>query len=157
MPNAQKRPGPRLVRDAEPEISWRYCARIGPGEYPAYSRSATVYRDRQFKRWVCAVQFDILDGSLTRVLARLTWYLNLGSGDKPRAGRRGGYWAAWVEANNGQPKREDRVSPGVFAKRYAIVSVSDTTKNHRQITVMGEDSYSVVRNVLRWETGAAGK
>jgi hypothetical protein len=117
----------------------------------------TVYYDRQFKRWVCAVQFDILDGSLTEVLARLTWYLNLGSGDKPRAGRRGGYWAAWVEANNGQPKREDRVSPRVFAKRYAIVSVSDTTKNHRQITVTDEDSYSVVRDVLRWETGATAK
>lgn len=145
---------PFLVRSREPDISWRYCARIEPGEYPAYARSARVYRDGQFKRWVCAVQFDILDASLTEVIARLTWYLNLGSGDKPRAGRRGAYWAAWVKAKGGQPKRQDRLSSDLFARRHAIVFVDDTAKNHRQITVREEDCYSVVREVVRWETGA---
>lgn len=149
--------GPLIVRDKEPEISWRYCQRIEPGKYCAYSRSVKVYRDGQFKRWICAIQFDILDGSLTTVLARLTWYLNLGSRDEPRAGRRGAYWGAWVRANNGQPKRTDRLSPRIFVKRYSTVLVGDTTKDHRQITVTGQDSYSVVRDVLCWETGACAK
>ena len=149
--------GPSLVRRAEPEIAWHHCDRMEPGEYPALSRSAKVYRDGQFRRWVCATQFDILDVSLTKTLARLTWYLNLGSGEKARAGRRSSYWAAWVKANNGQPKRTDRLSPSVFVKRYAIVSVGDTTKNHRQIAITAEEGYSVVRDVLRWETGGTAK
>ena len=153
----KKRVGPSLVRRAEPEIAWHYCDHIGPGDYPAFSRSAKVYRDGQFQRWVCAVQFDILDASLTKTLARLTWYLNLGSGEKARAGRRAGYWAAWVKANDGQPKRTDRLSPSVFVKRYAIVLVGDTTKNHKQIAITAEEGYSVVRDVLRWETGGTAK
>jgi hypothetical protein len=153
----QKQPGPPLTRQPEPEIGWRYCARIEPGQYPAYSRSAKVYRDAQFKRHVCAVQFDVLNESLTETVARLTWYLNLGSGEKPQAGRRRAYWAAWIKANGGQPKRRDRLSPEVFLRRYAIVSVGDTTKNHQQITITAEESYSVIRDVLRWDTGAPSR
>jgi integrase len=51
----------RRVRQRQPEISWTFAARIEPGEYPAYCRSVSIYRDGQFKRWVCAVQFDALD------------------------------------------------------------------------------------------------
>jgi hypothetical protein len=136
-----------------PEISWTFTPRIDPGQYPAISRSATVYRDRQFKRWVCAVQFDILDSSLINILARLTWYINLGTGDKPHAGRRGNFWAAWVRANGGPPKRNDRLSPRVFERRHAVVRVNDTGKNHRQDKVGAEESYSVVREVVEWPTG----
>jgi hypothetical protein len=142
---------------AEPEISWRHCDRIEPGTYPAYSRSARVYRDGYFKRWVCAVQFDILNETLTEVLARLTWYLSLGSGTQPHAGRRGKYWAAWVKANGGPPKRIDRLSTRVFVKRQAIVPVGCTTKNHLQIAVTAEEGYSVVREVLSWETGGPSR
>jgi hypothetical protein len=142
---------------AAPKVSWRYCARIEPGEYPGYSRSTKIYLDGEFKRWVCTVQFDILDESLTKVIARLTWYLNLGSHQTPHAGRRGAYWAAWVKANGRPPKRQDRLSPRVFRRRFALVSVSDTTKTHRQIAVTPEAAYSVVRDVLRWDTGGSGK
>jgi hypothetical protein len=61
------------VIEGGPEISWTHAYRIEPGEYPAYCRAAKVYLDRQFKRWVCAVQFDVLNSSLLTVLARLTW------------------------------------------------------------------------------------
>lgn len=148
---------PRFLHNSEPQISWRYCDRIEPGEYPAYARSAKTYRDRQFKRWVCAVQFDILDSSLTEVIAELTWYLNLAAGEKPRAGRRSAYWVAWVKANGAQPKRDDRLSPRVFVKRHALVAVDYTTKNHQQIAANDEDRYSVVRGVLEWQTGTISK
>ena len=145
-----------LVKDrkrrAEPEISWAFIPRIQPGEYRAFSRSAAIYRDRQFKRWVCAVQFSILNDSLMpEVMARLTWYLNLGTREKPHAGRRGNFWTAWVEANGGPPKRNDRLSPRAFEGRYAIVRVDDTTKTHDQNVVTAQESYSVIRNVVRWE------
>ena len=137
----------------QPEISWTFTPRIDPGQYPAISRSAAVYRDRQFKRWVCAVQFDVLDGSLTRVIARLTWYLNLGARDKPHAGRRANYWTAWRRANGGPPKRNDRLSPRVFECRHVMVAVEDTSKTYRQNVVSADESYSVVRDVVEWQTG----
>jgi hypothetical protein len=137
----------------QPEVSWAYIPRIQPGDYPAFSRSSAIYRDRQFKRWVCAIQFDVLSNSLVDVVGRLTWYLNLGTGEKPHAGRRGNYWAAWVRANGGPPRRRDRLSPHVFEGRCASVKVGDTTKNHRQDYVGAEEAYSVIRSVVRWETG----
>jgi hypothetical protein len=151
----QRRDPESKQRRGNPKVSWRYCERIEPGEYPGYSRSTKIYRDGEFKRWVCAVQFDILDESLTKIIARLTWYLNLGQGQRPHAGRRREYWAAWVKANGQQPKRQDRLSPRVFVRRFARVTVGDTTKTHRQIAVTPEAAYSVVRTVLRWDTGGS--
>ncbi|MFL6353663.1 MAG: hypothetical protein ACJ74Z_17685 [Bryobacteraceae bacterium] len=132
-----------------------HSRRIDPGQYPAYCCSAGVYRDRQFKRWVCAVQFDVLDASLTRVIARLTWYINLGARDKPHAGRRGNYWSAWTKANGGPPKRNDRLSPSVFKGRHAIVTVEDTCKTHCQKAISSDESYSVIRDVVEWQTGGS--
>src|ERR1039458_7306860 len=109
MENASEHPSIAAAkRRVEPEITWSFTPRLQPGEYSAYCRSAKIYRDSQFKRWVCAVQFDVLDKS-DEVLARLTWYLNLGSGDRPHATRRKNYWQAWILANGGQPQRKDRL------------------------------------------------
>jgi hypothetical protein len=139
---------------SESEISFPFNPRIPAGEYLAYCRSATIYRDRQFKRWVCAAQFDVFDGSLL-MLAGLTWYLNLGSREKPHTGRRGNFWAAWCLANGGPPKRNDRMSARIFERRYAVVRVSDTAKTYNASPLVPEESYSVVRNVIDWQSGGA--
>jgi hypothetical protein len=146
---------PKVARNRgqDPEVIWRYCARIEPGTYQGYSRTAKVYRDARFKRWVCAVQFDVLTDSLTEVVAQITWYLNLGSGDQPRAGRRGNYWQAWVNANGRLPQRRDRLSPQVFVRRHATIEVADAGFDFRGIATTPEHAYSVVRNVIRWHTG----
>ncbi|SPE18004.1 hypothetical protein SBA5_120080 [Candidatus Sulfotelmatomonas gaucii] len=139
-------------RRPEPEVRWTYVPRLAPGDYPAYCRSAKIYQDRVFKRWVCAAQFDLLDENLKKI-ARLTWFLNLGSGDKPQVTRRRNYWAAWVKANGGPPQRRDRMSPRIFARRYATVVVDDTTRDSRQELATKELAYSVIRDVARWDTG----
>lgn len=139
-------------RRAEPEITWQHVPRLEPGEYKAYCRAAKIYRDRGYKRWVCAVQFDVLNDSL-EVLGRLVWYLNLASADKPRATRRSKYWGAWVKAKGGSPRRKDRLSPSVFARRYAVVVVGDTAKNSKQEVITSEEAYSVIKDVVPWETG----
>ena len=99
----------------------------------------------------------MLDSSLIRVVAPLTWYLNLGSRDKPHAGRRTNYWQAWVKANAGPPRRNDRLSACVFERRHAIVRVDDTGKNYRQTAVSTEESYSVIRDVVEWQTGGPSR
>lgn len=51
-------------RQVEPEITWQHVPRLEPGEYKAYCRAAKIYRDGAFKRWVCAIHFDVLDDRL---------------------------------------------------------------------------------------------
>lgn len=133
-------------------IDWYYAARIEPGEYKAYSRSAKIYRDGKFKRWVLAVQFEIEETD-----TQVTWYLNLGTGERPKAGRRGNFWQAWVAANGRPPRRNDRLSPRVFEKRWAIVLVEDTAKDFQQKAVSAENAYSVVRAVREWQTGGPSR
>jgi hypothetical protein len=142
-------------RDLNPEIRWHVCDRIEPGNYPGYCRSTQIYRDGPYKRWICALQFDIFDESLMNEIARLTCFLNLGSGEKPRAtSRRSKYWQAWVAANGkAAPTRKDRMSPAIFERRHAVVRVEDVKKNFRSFALGAEETYSVVREVIRWETG----
>ena len=153
--DAQEAPAKR--RRADPEIKWDYAARISPGTYPGYARSASVYRDGQFKRWVCAVQVDILSADLVSRRARLTWFLNLGDGEKPKASRRSNYWSEWVRANGTPPVRRDRLAPKVFTRRYGQFTVADTTRTFNQSEVSPDTVYSVIRGVVRWESGRGGK
>ncbi len=141
--NPQQRLRPQIVRAVEPEITFTHCDRLEPGEYPAYCRKASVYRDRQFQRWICLLQFDALDLDALQTLGRVTRFLNLGGKECPHAGRRGNYWAAWVQANGGPPGRRDRLSAKVFEKRMARILVGDSK----------DKTYSVVREIKEWETG----
>jgi hypothetical protein len=143
----------RFRRD--PEVSFTAAPQIKPGTYVAYCRSAALYRDGQFKRWVCAVQFDVLDSSGINVLARVTWYMNLGSRKTPNASRRGNYWRAWIRANGRPPGRRDRMSPRIFERRCAIVLVADTEKTYNSGCVKAAESYSVIRDVIEWQTGGS--
>jgi hypothetical protein len=137
----------------EAQIDWEFVPRLEPGVYRAYCRTARTYRDRVFKRWVCSIQFDIFSGDLMNILGRLTLFLNLGSEDRPHATRRKKFWKQWTLANGAPPQRNDRMSPRIFTKRYALVRVADTTKDARQQVVADGHAYSVVTEVLEWETG----
>ena len=149
----QERPGPRVV--PEPEIAYYRADRLEPGEYPAFSRKAQTFRDRVFRRWICAVQFDVRSDDLLSVLGRVTLFLPLGSREQPHAGRRGKYWAAWIEANGGPPKRGDRLSSRVFQGRMARIVIRDVVTNHsdRKNKLNPNEFYSVVEEVKCWETG----
>ena len=134
-----------VVRTQPESIEWQDYALVEPGTYRGYSRAVRVYIDRGFQRWVCQIRWDILrkDGS---VIARLVQFLNLGSGQNPKASRRSKYWAAWIHANGGRPPlRHDRLSHRIFTKRYARVEVETTLKSSAP--------YSQVRKVVEWETG----
>ena len=152
---ASAQPNLHVVHPKEPELYWDFPAlpHIEPGDYPAISRTSSIYRDPQFKRWVCAVQFDIMSESLMNVVCRLTWYLNLGNEDRPKIRKRGNYRQAWVQANGRQPGRGDRISGKVFEHRAARVQVADTVQSFNRSRISPAEAYSVIREVLRWETG----
>ena len=132
--------------DDEPEIGWSDYSHIAAGEYQAYCRAAKIYFDARYKRWTCLLRFDLLSDDCQRVLAeRIPYWLSLGYGKKPHASRKGSYFTAWLDANGGhRPPQNDRFSPRIFTRRVCRVRVGDTS---------GKAPYSVVREILRWETG----
>lgn len=134
-------PRPQLVSPIEPEISVTHYDHIPSGKYPAYARRARVYYDKPFRRWICVVFFDVLDASLTEVIAELAWFLNLGNGAKPHAGRRSNFFRAWVDALGRNPTRNDKIRPAIFTKRHATVAVRDA-----------KTGYSVIQGCV-FETG----
>jgi hypothetical protein len=72
-------------------------------------------------------------------------WMNGGSGEKPKAGRRTVYFQAWITAKGERPARKDGLSPRVFVNRMAKIRIDDTK--------MGVLPYSVVREILEWSTG----
>jgi hypothetical protein len=139
--------GPAGDRRANSDsIEWANYSRITPGEYLAHCYWGKRYRDPGFNRWTCLLRWDVLSEDAQRVIAQCVplWFA-LGEGDKPKASRRGKYLAEWVRANGRPPTAGDRLSPNVFTKRFARVEVGDADS-----TV----PYSVVRRIIRWETGS---
>ena len=143
VPSArQPRRGPQIIRAPQTEIEFDYRDRFEPGEYPAYCRATKVWRDKQYRRWICTLQFDVRTEDLLQVIGRVTMFLNLGKKERPHAGRRGKYWAAWLQANGGHPKRRDKLSQKVFERRMALIVIGDVPNKF----------YSVVREIEGWET-----
>jgi hypothetical protein len=154
--NTEARATSRIVRK-EPGIAFRHHDRIEPGEYPAYCRSAHTYRDDNWKRWLCALQFDILDDSRLNTIAQLTKFFNLGAHEKPRVtSRRSHYRRAWIDANGGHlPRRSQNPSPAIFVHRMARVLVKDVQRDFRKHALTEEEVYSVIDTILGWDTGKA--
>jgi hypothetical protein len=144
---ARKGP-PSKSRTGSPTIEWTDYPRIPPGEYSAFCAWAKKYYDRAFNRWTCLLRFDVLNKNQVDVLARIPMWLPLGKGEKPKASRRGKYLKEWATANEEPPARGDRLSPRIFVGRIACVEVGHTEK--------GPVPYSVVKKILRWETGKSG-
>ena len=158
--------GPQLLPDGgakwEPYEPYQ---RIEPGEYLATCSRVRTYWDRRFQRHVCLLVFDIHGEFASSIKARLPLFLNLG-GDKDRIkpGRCSLYFAAWVAANGGLPRRHDRMVPMIFKGRVARVEVVDTTRMvrvdfsenrpiYRQVPT--ENPYSTVKRIISWETESA--
>jgi hypothetical protein len=129
----------------EIDIQWSIYDRIAPGTYAAYSRSVRIYRDPGYKRWTCLIRFEVLSSDLCTVLAKVPCWLNLGPGARPRAGRRTKYFNEWMRATPMSPSRQDRLAPRIFKGRIAEVEIGDTKGS--------SPVYSVVRRIVRWQTG----
>lgn len=141
--------GSRREHRSEPQIQWQECPLIQAREYPAYCKWARSYRDPGFHRWVCLMRWDVLTDDLTTVIATVPYWLAISRKEKPTASKRGKYLREWVRANGAAPARGDRLSPRVFVHRFATVEVGDTDPAKSPVP------YSVVKRIVRWETGGS--
>jgi hypothetical protein len=139
---------PDKVADPAPVFDGADYAKIPPGTYPAYCRSAKWYRDPQYKRWCCLLRFDILSVDLVTTVAVVPLWLNGGTAKLPEARRRSRYFALWAQAAAGTPRRGKSLGARVFTKRMATVEVGDTA---------GPAPYSCVKQVLRWDVGSTSQ
>jgi hypothetical protein len=143
-PQLSERGALKLVPRKEPQVAWAEYPRIEPGVYSAYCKGAQWYWEPGFKRWTGIVWFEVSRTGLGPSDTIPIWF-NGGSGDHPKAGRRSRYFAEWIRAKGGPPERKDRLSPWVFTKRMATVTIGD---------IKGKGSpYSVVREIMTWDTG----
>jgi hypothetical protein len=97
------------------------------------------------------MKFDVLADDLTTVIATVPYWLSLGCRDTPHASKRSKYLREWVRANGAPPTRGDRLSPRVFVRRIARVEIGDTDPEKSPVP------YSVVKKIVRWETGSTGQ
>lgn len=141
------------------DVDWSQDLRVEPGEYQAVSTFAKLYCDPQFKRWVCLIRWRLIAGDGQSTVGTVPmWLAGLGRGERPRATRRGSYWAAWTLAHGGPPARGDRLSPSVFRRRLALVQVADSQewrpdRDGKPKLVAAAAPYSKVTRIIEWLTG----
>jgi hypothetical protein len=132
------RSSPEPVCDVDP------YPRYAPGVYEVRCVRARVYRDPQFKCWKCLVEFQFLNDE-----AKVVGFFNMGTGEKPKAGRRSRYYAAWVMANGEMPKKRQVVSCRVFEGKIFKVRVEDIATRHDGGEHPEAAIYSTVKEILK--------
>lgn len=122
--------------------------RYEPGEYEIRCTEAKFYRDPRFRRLVCRLRCALVIDPEREVY----WFLNLGTGPKPEAGRGSKYWRAWVIANGILPKKRQVLSVRVFVGKIFLVRIGDVERRMDGSEHSEVEKYSVIQEIIsrRW-------
>ena len=135
-------PGPGEA--SEPICEDAPYPRYKPGIYEARCAGTKVYRDPRFKRLVARLEFRILPD------CQLVFgFLNLGNGERPKAGRGSEYYRAWTIANESPPRKRESMSAQVFRGKIFSVKIGDTTRRHDGREHSPAEVYSTVKEILK--------
>jgi len=118
---------------------------IRPGDYEAVSVGLRRYQC--YKRLVLRLDFDVFEGSAVDggLLARLPYYMRW-SGKKPAPTSKLG---RLLQVAKLQPSRGDRPrSLSVLARKLWRVRVADAERDSEGLELVGDNVYSVVKQVL---------
>jgi hypothetical protein len=119
---------PILIRKHIPACSDGPVCEVDP--YPRYEPGvrdvccfdARIYRDPRYG-WKCELKCNF-----TMEPGEVSGFLNLGRDKEAKAGRDSKFRRLWVEANGGQPRRRQTMSPGTFVGKFFRVQVGDADK-----------------------------
>lgn len=114
-----------------------------PGEYEVLCVGAEVYRDPRFRCWKCR-----LDCQFLTERSRISGFLNLGTGEKPNAGRGSEYRRVWIMANDAQPKKRQVLSRRTFVGKVFRVRIDDTARRHDGREHIPAERYSTIKGFL---------
>jgi hypothetical protein len=145
-PQQKANPGMHFVEheDPAPVCETAPYPRLKPGEYEARCVEARIYKDKRFRRWECRLKFWIIPEG-----PHVYGFLNLDSGDKPRAGRGSEYRRAWVEANGDIPRKRQRLGHSVFRGKIFRIRVDDVTHRHDGRAHHEAEVYSTVKEIVK--------
>ena len=122
-------------------------ARIAPGAYLARCLSQKLERVRMYGgAWKLRLVFQIIDLDQN---PKLALFFHLGTGQKPHAGRKSKYWAAWITANAGQlPRRGQTMTPRLFVGKAFMVRVDCVQKRWDSGKHSEGEVYSTIKDIL---------
>jgi len=104
---------------------------------------AKLYRDPRFRCWKCRLDCQFLTEPDT-----VSGFLNLGTDDKPHAGRGSEYRRVWVMANDAQPKKRQVLSTRIFVGKVFRVRIADTERRHDGREHLETERYSTIKEFL---------
>jgi hypothetical protein len=117
--------------------------RYAPGVYDVLCYRVKPYRDPRFRCWKCRLDCQFLTESDT-----VSGFLNLGTGDKPHAGRGSEYRRVWVMANDAQPRKRQVLSARTFVGKVFRVRIADTERRHDGREHIAPERYSTIKEFL---------
>lgn len=116
-----------------------------PGIYKARCTTVSpIYRDPRFRRWIVRLGFVLLpDGG------RVSAFLGLGNGEKPKIARGSEYRRAWIIAHGEKPRRGDRMAKSVFLDKIFEVRIEDIKRRHDGRDHPEPEIYSRVAEIIK--------
>jgi hypothetical protein len=127
----------------EPICDDEQYPRYEPATYDVRCIGAEVYRDPRFRCWKCRLECQFLTER-----AVVSGFLNLGTGDKPNAGRGSEYRRVWIMANAAQPKKRQVLSARVFEGKFFRVRIGDTERRYDGREHLEAERYSTIKEFL---------
>lgn len=118
--------------------------RYEPGVYEVECVGAKTYWHPLLRCWKCRLEFKFL-GTGSSVF----YFLHLGSGERPHAGRNSEYMRVWIVAHGDKPRKRQTLTDRVFVKKLFEVQVEDTQRRYDGSEHAPAGKYSVVRRILR--------
>ena len=131
------------VETADPVSEHDPYPRHEPGVYEVRCYHTAQYRSKAFRRWVCR-----LDCQLIWEPGEVCGFFNLGSGDKPHAGRKSLYWRVWVMASGAQPRKRQVLTRAVFVDKIFRVRIGDVTERYDQTEASEAERYSTIEEFI---------
>jgi len=110
---------------------------------------ARIYRHPGLpdRPWKCQLEFAAGFGECPNLFG----FLHLGTKEKPDAGRARRYWRCWCLANQGPPKKRQKMSPRVFKNKWFVVQI-ETVRQKRKGKIVEQLPehlwYSVIREIV---------
>jgi hypothetical protein len=122
--------------------------RYSPGEYEVRCLEAKIYRDPRIRRWVCRLRCALVLDPEREVYG----FPNLGTGEKPKAGRGSKYWRYWVIANGSPPRKRQIMSTRIFKDKIFLVRVGTVEDRSDGSKHLESEKYSTIQEILekRW-------
>ena len=126
-----------------------------PPDYPKHDggQRMVCFHEIQGPEWLHSFQrWSVrLGGTFMDEAGEVSFFLNMGNGESPSAGRSGEskFFHAWTLANDGPPRRGQEMSPKIFLGKCFLARVEDCTHDSKGRQKCIDEVYSRITELIR--------